>query len=223
MTCNAIIPPSQHRALTPCVWIADDDRGVLDAMARVLCGAGYGVRAFTSGKLLLEAPDGMAAGCIVLDLWMPDMSGLEVQEALVRCCNPAPVAFVSAHGDVSRSVRAMKAGASDFLTKPFDAAELVAAVEAAIAQRRVLSAAQSERISAAQLVSQLTPREKEVLEQLLQGKRNKEIAKDLGAAERTIKVHRSRVQQKMGVRSIVELAGRIERAGLRAWLMRRTV
>src|SRR5262245_26430709 len=179
MTGNATIPPSMHRALAPCVWIADDDRGVLEAMARVLRCAGYGVRAFISGKLLLGAPDCTAAGCIVLDLWMPGMSGLEVQEALARCGNPAPVIFVSAHGDVPSSVRAMKAGASDFLTKPFDATELVAAVEAAIARRRALSTVQSEQISAAQLFSQLTPREGQVLEQLLQGKRNKEIAKDL--------------------------------------------
>ena len=223
MTSTAVSPSSQHAELTPCVWVADDDRGVLDAVTRILRAVGYGVRAFASGKLLLEQPDGATADCIVLDLWMPGMTGLEVQEALVRAGNPASVIFISAHGDVPSSVRAMKAGALDFLIKPFDASELIAAVQSAIARSRLSSAAQAERASVAQRFALLTPREREVLEELLQGKRNKEIAKDLGAAEKTIKVHRSRVQQKMGVRSLAELASRIERAGLREYLMRRAM
>jgi FixJ family two-component response regulator len=193
---------------------------VRDAVTRILRSAGCAVRAFASGELLLEQPDTTTADCIVLDLWMPGMTGLEVQAALVRAGNLASVIFISAHGDVASSVRAMKAGALDFLLKPFDASELIAAVQSAIARSRLSSAAQAERASVAQLFALLTPREREVLEELLQGKRNKEIAKELGAAEKTIKVHRSRVQQKMGVRSLAELASRIERAGLREYLMR---
>jgi FixJ family two-component response regulator len=220
MGSSAATPSSQHADLTPCVCVVDDDRGVRDAVTRILRSAGCAVRAFASGELLLEQPDTTTADCIVLDLWMPGMTGLEVQAALVRAGNLASVIFISAHGDVASSVRAMKAGALDFLLKPFDASELIAAVQSAIARSRLSSAAQAERASVAQLFALLTPREREVLEELLQGKRNKEIAKELGAAEKTIKVHRSRVQQKMGVRSLAELASRIERAGLREYLMR---
>jgi|SRR5215510_10023530 len=222
MTSSAVSPLS-NAEFTPCVWVADDDRSVLDGVTRVLRCAGYSVRTFASGELLLAQPDSTTADCIVLDLWMPGMTGLEVQDALVRAGNRASVIFISAHGDVASSVRAMKAGALDFLLKPFDASELIAAVRSAIAHSRLSSAAQAERASVAQLFALLTPREREVLEELLQGKRNKEIAKELGAAEKTIKVHRSRVQQKMGVRSLAELASRIERAGLRECLLRRAM
>ena len=222
MTSGAATPSSQHAGLVPCVWVVDDDLGVLDAVTRVLRSVGYSARKFTSGELLLAQRDRASADCIVLDLCMPGMTGLEVQDALVRACNTAPVIFMSAHADVPSSVRAMKAGALDFITKPFDASELIGAVQSAIARSRLLSATHAERSSVAQLFTLLTPREREVLGELLQGKRNKEIAKELGAAEKTIKVHRSRVQQKMGVRSLAELASRIERAGLREYLRRRS-
>ena len=217
---SALTRSSEHPGLRPCIWVVDDDRGVLDAVTRILRSVGYGARAFTSGALLLAEPDNAAADCIVLDLWMPGMTGLEVQQALVRAGNPTPVIFISAHGDVPNSVQAMKAGAVDFLTKPFNASEFISAVQAAVARSRLASAAHAESTSVAQRFSQLTPREREVLEQLLQGKRNKQIAKDLGASEKTIKVHRSRLQAKMGMRSIAELASRIERAGLREYLVR---
>jgi FixJ family two-component response regulator len=223
MSSDAATMPSQHPQPAPSVWVVDDDRGVLDAVTRIIRCAGYGVRAFVSGELLLAEADYATADCIVLDLWMPGMTGLEVQQALGRAANPVSVIFISGHGDVPSSVQAMKAGAVDFLIKPFDASELISAVQAAIARSRLSSAARAETKSVAQLFSQLTPREREVLEQLLQGKRNKEIAKDLGAAEKTIKVHRSRVQQKMGMRSLAELASRIERVGLRDYLTRRAV
>jgi FixJ family two-component response regulator len=217
MADNRITSSSQHAAPAPCVWVVDDDRAVLDAVSRVLRSLGYGVRTFLSGELLLAEPDYDMPGCVVLDLWMPGITGLEVQETLARARNPASVIFITAHGDVPSSVRAMKGGAVDFLMKPFDASQLVTAVEAALTRSRVLRAARAERESITQLFTQLTPREKEVLEHLLRGKRNKQIAADLGAAEKTIKVHRARVQQKMGVRSIAELATRIERAGLRGY------
>ena len=220
MTSAALTPPFPHPALSPCVWLADDDRGVLHAVTLVFRAAGYDVRTFVSGELVLAASEHAAADCIVLDLRMPGMTGLEVQQALVRAGNRAPVIFISAHADVPSSVQAMKAGAVDFLTKPFEASDLLVAVQAAVARSRLSSAAQAERAGVAQLFSQLTPREREVLEQLLQGKRNKQIARDLGASEKTIKVHRSRLQQKMGMRSLAELASRIERAGLRECLMR---
>ena len=211
---NSVVPIAEH-SFVPCVWVIDDDRAILAALSRVLRSAGYGVRTFWSGELVLAELEHGVPDCVVLDLWMPGMTGLEVQERFSRGRNPVSVIFISGHGDVPHSVRAMKAGAVDFLTKPFDDSQLIGAVEAAVARSRALRAAWSEREGVTQRFSQLTPREREVLEQLLEGKRNKQIAADLGTAEKTIKVHRARLQQKMGVRSLAELAGRIERAGLR--------
>ena len=220
---NHLAAPSAPKpaALGPSVCVIDDDRSVLDAVSRVLQSVGYGVRTFMSGEQFLAEHDRDEPGCVLLDLWMPGMTGLEVQQALVRARNLASVIFITAHGDVPSSVRAMKSGAVDFLTKPFDSSELIAAVESALTRSRALRTARAELEGITALYEHLTPREREVLGELLQGKRNKQIAADLGAAEKTIKVHRARVLQKMGVRSIAELASRIERAGLRARAVRR--
>jgi FixJ family two-component response regulator len=214
-------PAPKPAALIPCVCVVDDDRSVLDAVSRVLQSVGYGVRTFLSGEDFLAEHDSDRPGCVLLDLWMPGMTGLEVQQALTRARTSLSVVFITAHGDVPSSVRALKAGAVDFLTKPFDSSELTAAVESALVRSRALHEARVELEGVTALYSQLTPREREVLGELLQGKRNKQIAADLGAAEKTIKVHRARVLQKMGVRSIAELASRIERAGLRPFAVRR--
>jgi FixJ family two-component response regulator len=214
--------PEMAQSAAPCVWVVDDDRAVLASVARVLRSVGYGVRTFASGELFLAEREHDTASCVVLDLWMPGMTGLEVQEKLARSHISASVIFITGHGDVPSSVRAMKAGAVDFLTKPFEAPQLIAAVEAALARSRSLRAAQSERQRVAERFAQLTPREREVLGCLIEGKRNKHIAAELGATEKTIKVHRARVQQKMGVRSIAELASCIERAGLRPHVTSRT-
>jgi FixJ family two-component response regulator len=223
MASAAVTASFQQPALSRCVWLVDDDRRVLHAVTRIFRAAGYAVRTFASGELVLAESHHAAADCIVLELCMPGMTGLEVQQALVRSGNRAPVIFISAHPDVASSVQAMKAGAVDFLTKPFDPSELLTAVQAALARTRLSSAAQAERAGVARLFSHLTPRERQVLEQLLRGKRNKEIARALGASEKTIKVHRSRLQQKMGVRSLAELVSCIERAGLRECLMQRRI
>jgi FixJ family two-component response regulator len=213
-------PGVKPEALAPRVSVVDDDRAVLDAVSRLLSSVGYEVRTFSSGERFFAEQDHDAAECVLLDLYMPGMTGLEVQEALVRARSPASVIFITAHGDVPSSVRAMKGGAVDYLVKPFDSSLLVAAVEAALARSRTLHAARSETDGTAELFSRLTPREREVLGELLEGMRNKQIAAALGAAEKTIKVHRARVLQKMGVRSIAELASRIERAGLRPHVLR---
>lgn len=223
MASAAVTASFQHPALSRCVWLVDDDRRVLHAVTPIFRAAGYAVRTFASGELLLAEFEHAAADCIVLELCMPGMTGLEVQQALVRAGNRAPVIFISAHADVASSVQAMKAGAVDFLTKPFDPSELLTAVQSAFARSRLSSAAQAEHMGVAQLFSHLTPRERQVLEQLLRGKRNKEIARALGASEKTIKVHRSRLQQKMGVRSLAELVSCIERAGLRECLTQRRI
>lgn len=182
----------------------DDDDAVLAAIGRLLRGSGLQVRTFASPQAFLAQHAAQDRGCLVLDLSMPGTSGLELQEALAAEDCPLPVVFLSGHGDVVSSVRAMKAGAVDFLTKPFEAEALIAAVRQAL-DRDCVSAR----------VASLTPREREVLGHLVEGKLNKQIAAALGASEKTIKVHRARVLQKMAARSIAALVRMTERAGLK--------
>ena len=183
--------------------MVDDDDAVLVAIGRLLRASGLQVRTFASPQAFFAQHAAEDRGCLVLDLSMPGASGLEVQEALAAEDCSLPVVFLSGHGDVASSVRAMKAGAVDFLTKPFEAEALIAAVRQAL-DRDCVSAR----------VASLTPREREVLGHLVEGKLNKQIAAALGASEKTIKVHRARVLQKMAARSIAALVRMTERAGL---------
>ena len=185
--------------------VVDDDAAVLTALARLLGAAGLQVRTFSSAQAFLSQHAREHRGCLVLDLSMPGGSGFDVQEALADEDCPLPVVFLSGHGDVVTSVRAMKSGAVDFLTKPFEAETLIGAVRQALA-RDCVSAR----------VATLTPRERQVLGHLVEGKLNKQIAADLGASEKTIKVHRARVLQKMAAHSIAGLVRMTERAGLKA-------
>ena len=194
-----------HGVDNSCVHVIDDDVAVLNALARLLGAAGLPVQTFASAKEFFAQHSPEQRGCLVLDLLLPGANGLEVQEALAGEDCPLPVVFLSGHGDVVASVRAMKAGAVDFLTKPFEAEALIAAVRQALARDGV-----------AARVASLTPRERQVLGQLVEGKLNKQIAAELGASEKTIKVHRARVLQKMAARSIAGLVRMTERAGLRA-------
>jgi FixJ family two-component response regulator len=190
---------------TPRISIVDDDAAVLKSIGRLLRSAGFEVRTFPSPHQFLAQPDRDAPGCIVIDLAMPGLNGLDLQQALLQegCC--VPVIFISGNACIPDSVRAMKLGAVDFLTKPFEQEDLLGAVRRALArdfrlrERRDAHAAILVRLEA------LTPREREVLEHLLKGKLNKQIAADLGTAEKTIKVHRARVLRKMGARSVAEL------------------
>lgn len=179
---------------SPCVHVVDDDGAVLSALTRLLRSEGLQVRTFNSSRDFLAQHGPGRRGCVVLDLAMPEASGLEVQQALRSCECGLPVVFLSAHGDVVTSVRAMKAGAVDFLTKPVESVALIDAV------RRAL-----ERDAIQGRIAGLTRREREVMAQLLQGKLNKQIAAGLGASEKTIKVHRARVLHKMQARSIAAL------------------
>jgi FixJ family two-component response regulator len=194
-----------HGVDNSCVHVIDDDVAVLNALARLLGAAGLPVQTFASAKEFFAQHSPEQRGCLVLDLLLPGANGLEVQEALAGEDCPLPVVFLSGHGDVVASVRAMKAGAVDFLTKPFEAEALIAAVRQALARDGV-----------AARVASLTPRERQVLGQLVEGKLNKQIAAELGASEKTIKVHRARVLQKMAARSIAGLVRMTERAGLKA-------
>lgn len=199
--------------MTEQVFLVDDQAAVRKAMKRLLASAGYDVVAYESARAFLDSGMADAAGCLVLDLEMPDMNGLELQQALAGSL--LPVIFLTGHGDIGSGVRAMKAGASDFLTKPVDGAILLAAVQGALDQNRVARAEQAECDELRARLDSLTPREREVLALLVEGKLNKQIADQLGIVEKTIKVHRARVLAKMKVRSstaLVRLVDRVQRA-----------
>lgn len=186
---------------------------MLRALSRLLRVAGYGVRTFHSSQEFLADHDPAAPGCLVLDLAMPGLNGLELQDALVASGSQRPVVFVSGRGDVSSSVQAMKAGAVDFLTKPVSEETLLAAVGRAIERDGQMRQAWAELRAIGARLATLTPREREVLQHVVAGRLNKQIAAELGTVEKTIKVHRSRMMEKMGVRSLADLVRIAERSG----------
>ena len=192
-----------------CVSIIDDDTLVLRSLDRLLQARGFEVHTYSSPQAFLEQRHPDASGCIVMDLSMPGLSGLDLQQALARAADRRPVVFISGRSSVESSVRAMKAGAVDFLTKPFDEADLVAAVYAALEKDRVSREGLAELASINLRLSTLTPREREVLSRVVEGKLNKQIAAELGTAEKKVKVHRARMMRKMQFDSLAEL--------VRAW------
>jgi len=200
--------------LTGTVFLVDDDPGVLKALSRLLRAWGCEVRAFASPREFLGQHDPEAPGCLVLDLAMPEWNGLELLQQVAASGADRAVVFLSGHGDIQTSVRAMKAGAVDFLTKPFDESQLLAAVRAAMEKDASMRRARAERCSVEQRLSTLTPREHQVLRHVVMGQLNKHIAADLGTVEKTIKVHRGRIMQKMGATSLVELVRMADLAGI---------
>ena len=198
------------------VYIVDDDPQARAALARLLRAAGYLTRSFASAAEFLAAHLEQAPGCLILDLAMPQMGGLELQQALRKDGCHRPIVFLSGKGDISKTVRAMKGGAVTFLTKPVDAHELFPAVEEALILDAAERIAWQARSGATQRIATLTPRERQVLGQLVSGKINKQIAAALGTAEKTVKVHRSRVMRKMHAGSIVELVKLASLAGIQA-------
>lgn len=196
------------------VFLLDDEPGMLKALTRLLKAEGYTVRAFTSAKAFLESYEPQALGCLVLDVAMPEIDGLELQRRLTRSGALLPIVFLTGHGDIPMSVQAIKAGAEDFLTKPVNDADLLRAVRAAL-QRAAL---QGELIADTALLqrrhSTLTAREREVMAHIVAGELNKVAAARLGVGEHTIKVHRARVMEKMGVESLADLVRAAERLGL---------
>ena len=199
---------------TATVFLVDDDLSILRALTRLLRAGGHQVSAFRSPRDFLAQHDAAVPGCVVLDLAMPGLNGLELQAALAAAGSQRPIVFISGHGDVPSSVRAMKAGAVDFLTKPVSQENLLAAIQRAIECDRVMRQARAELQAIDERLNRLTPREREVFQHVVAGQLNKQIAVDLGTVEKTVKVHRSRVMEKMGVRSLADLVRIAERIGL---------
>jgi FixJ family two-component response regulator len=196
------------------VFLVDDDGGVLKALSRGLRAHGYDVRPYTSAQAFLADHDPAAPGCAVLDVAMPGLDGLALQQALTAGEAHRPVIFITGRGDVPTSVRAMKAGAIDFLTKPVSHSELFEAIARAREKDTQDRLARAERAVIAAKIAKLTPRERQVLTHVVAGRLNKQIAGDLGAVEKTIKVHRSRMMEKLGVRTVADLVRLAERAGI---------
>jgi FixJ family two-component response regulator len=200
----------------PTVFVVDDDPAVLKSLSRLLRSARLEVAAFSSPREFLERHDPRAPGCLVLDVAMPGLNGLELQEALTTKGSELPIIFLTGHGDIPMSVQAMKRGALDFLTKPVNDEDLLKAVHVAIEKDRLQRQTRAEVTEIQQRLAMLTPREREVMEHVISGQLNKQTAADLGTVEKTIKVHRARVMEKMKVQSVAELVRLAERVGIRA-------
>lgn len=196
------------------IFLVDDDAGVLRALSRLLCAKGYATRPFASPREFLGQHDAAIPGCAILDVSMPGLDGLALQRALTIEGNQRPVIFLTGTANIPTSVQAMKAGAIDVLIKPVHERELMDAVaraeEADTRARRALA----ERASIQARIAALTPREREVLSHVVAGRLNKQIAGDLGTVESTIKVHRGRVMEKLGVRTVADLVRLAEKAGI---------
>jgi FixJ family two-component response regulator len=195
------------------VFVVDDDARVRDALSSLLASAGREVAVFPSAAAFLAAEKPDAAACLVLDLDLPDISGLELQKELSERDAP-PIVFISGHGDIPSSVKAMKAGAVEFLAKPFGDAELSSAIDAAIELDRKARRERSERSEHRRRYERLTPRERQVLPFVVAGFANKQTAAALGTSEVTIGVHRGQVMRKMGARSLADLVRLADKLGI---------
>jgi len=198
----------------PTVFVVDDDPSLLKGLRRLIKSFGLDAETFDSaeGFLARELPD--LPSCLVLDIEMPGMNGLKLQERLLAAGVPTPIVFLTGHGDVPASVTAMKAGAIDFLQKPFEDEALLEAIHAAIEKDKAARAERQDLAEIQQRVDLLTPREREVFALVVTGLLNKQIAWQLGTVEKTIKVHRARVMQKMAADSLPDLVRMAEKAGI---------
>jgi FixJ family two-component response regulator len=198
----------------PLVYVIDDDESVCRALSRLIRSVGLDVETFPSAKAFLERKPIDRPACLVLDVRLPGASGLDLQTSLGQAQATMPIIFISGHGNVPMSVRAMKGGALDFLQKPFHDQELLDAIQRALALSRSARLDEAERASIERRLATLTPRELEVLRLVVRGMLNKQIAAELGAAEKTVKVHRGRVMKKMQVDSVAEVVKMTQRVGL---------
>jgi len=196
------------------VFLVDDEPALLKAMGRLLKAEGFAVQAYDSAVKFLSSANKEGAGCILLDQSMPGMSGMELQHELVQADSALAVVFITGNGDIPMSVRAIKAGAVDFLTKPVKDSELLAVIRTALEKSHSMLEAKAEIKEWRQRHSALTAREKEVLLYVVQGIPNKTIAADLGVVEQTIKIHRGRVMTKMEAYSLAQLVLMTDRLGI---------
>jgi FixJ family two-component response regulator len=195
------------------VFVVDDDSRVRDALTTLLASAGLEVAAFASATAFLEADKPDAPACLLLDLDLPDISGLELQQELLERQAP-PIVFLTGHGDIPSSVKAMKAGAVEFLSKPVGDDELLRAIDAAIAVDRTARSQRAELSELQRRYERLTPREREVLPYVVAGLANKVTASELGTSVVTIAIHRGHIMRKMGARSLAELVRLADRLGI---------
>jgi FixJ family two-component response regulator len=200
----------------PAVFVVDDDAAVRKSLVRLLKSAGYRAESFASADEFLGYwKKNPIPGCVLLDIQMPGLDGLQLQEQLQNSTHGIPVIFITGHGDIPSSVKAMKAGAVDFFSKPFNDEDLLQAIREAIQRDHQARTDRTERISVAARFATLTPREREVLELVVRGMLNKQIAAALGASEKTIKIHRGRVMEKMKVQSVADLVRAADKIGIR--------
>ncbi|WDZ79337.1 response regulator (plasmid) [Ensifer adhaerens] len=198
--------------LDPIVYVIDDDPEIRDALLDLLAASNKRAAAFASGKEFLERAHIDAAGCVLVDFRMPGLNGLDLQDQLATMGSNLPVIFLTAFADIPTSVRAMKAGAADFITKPFDSSVLLDAIENAIELNREQRKHSAEKDHIDELMGSLTPRENEVMQAVVRGLMNKQIAFELGISEMTVKLHRMSLMRKMQVRSLAELVRTVEHA-----------
>lgn len=198
----------------PFVFVVDDDQAVCTALKRLIRSIGLEVETFTSARDFLRAKRADAPGCVVLDVRLPDLSGLNLQEKLTEAKIDLPIIFITGHGDIPMTVRAMKAGALEFLTKPIKDQELLDAIQRGIEKHRVQLLRRAEISELQAHYESLTPRERQVFPLVARGMLNKQIAAELGASEKTIKVHRGQVMGKMKADSVADLVRIAEKLGL---------
>ena len=201
-------------APAPVIFVVDDDPSVRKSLTRVMTSAGYAVETFASARDFLAREPLVGPCCVVLDVRMPGLTGLDLQETLARSGHRMPIVFITGHGDISMSVKAMKGGAVDFLTKPFDVENLLEAVQRALTKRIKYLGDEGRTAEVLERVKLLTPRETEVFALVVTGMLNKQIAGQLDIAEKTVKVHRARVMEKMRAGSVAELVRLADQAGV---------
>jgi RNA polymerase sigma factor (sigma-70 family) len=198
----------------PTVFIVDDDPSARRGLTRLIRAAGLKAESFSSAADFLASGNYDRPGCLVLDVRMPGMTGPELQDELDRAGLQLPIIFLSAHGDVPTTARAMKMGAVDFLTKPVDRDELLEAIKTSLAHDAETRTQQARNSTIHELIKTLTPRECEVMTYVISGRLNKQIADELGISEDTVKIHRRRVMQKLKIDSVAELVRLCERIGI---------
>ena len=196
------------------VFVVDDDASVRKSLARLISDAGYTVQTFASATEFLARPPAAGPSCVVLDVRMPGLTGLDLQHTLASAAHEIPIIFITGHGDISMSVKAMKAGAVDFLTKPFAGKDLLEAIHRAVTKDRQDIRAEARTDEIRDRVNLLTPRESQVFALVVTGMLNKQIAAELGVGEKTVKVHRARVMEKMRAGSVAELVRLADAAGI---------